>query len=449
MQDDVNVLREVIRQLKDELNKMKDNHSQTGQGGGSYATGWNARRSLNLLRFSLNRPMRLPHIEDDSDEEMEIVDTDEVMPVICDEKCLASPEQDHESTDVNMDDEAFETVNKDMSNVISLGLLERQTEIYLERNSEPDSDSCGITKDEGDPSFLEKHLSCNKISNKVEEQYPLMQISSDAENTPGKSTSCIEDGLASNASVVPTDSSTNPKSPTPTVSPRPRSSRKSLKTSSSVLASQGFLPSNKAVASIANPSKSVKGNFLSLHKSCFASTEQLTATLHRGLEILESQRLSPAVRRSAYRLSCMPADCKAIIPVFKVDVGIQTIPCDNESIENATDESLCSKCKATIFQQELLNNDSTIENMQLVPVNGSPLPNKCITQVPRVCCWTRLQASRYCSSLCSYQAFVYLSFQAVEKVLAGAIRREMALEDLCSKQNSEIMQLNRLVGYKL
>ncbi|PQM37868.1 kinesin-like protein KIN12B [Prunus yedoensis var. nudiflora] len=35
--------------------------------------------------------------------------------------------------------------------------------------------------------------------------------------------------------------------------------------------------------------------------------------------------------------------------------------------------------------------------------------------------------------------------KAVEKVLAGAIRREMALEDICAKKTSEIMQLNRLV----
>ena len=35
----------------------------------------------------------------------------------------------------------------------------------------------------------------------------------------------------------------------------------------------------------------------------------------------------------------------------------------------------------------------------------------------------------------------------MEKVLAGAIRREMALEDICAKKTSEIMQLNRLVGF--
>lgn len=39
--------------------------------------------------------------------------------------------------------------------------------------------------------------------------------------------------------------------------------------------------------------------------------------------------------------------------------------------------------------------------------------------------------------------------QAIEKVLAGSIRREMALEEFCAKQTSEIMQLNHLVGFSL
>ncbi|XP_028067588.1 kinesin-like protein KIN-12A isoform X2 [Camellia sinensis] len=73
MQDDVNFLREVIWQLKDELLRMKANGNQADPYGG-YSTGWNARRSLNLLKFSLNHPMNLPHVDDDSDEEMEIVE---------------------------------------------------------------------------------------------------------------------------------------------------------------------------------------------------------------------------------------------------------------------------------------------------------------------------------------------------------------------------------------
>lgn len=34
----------------------------------------------------------------------------------------------------------------------------------------------------------------------------------------------------------------------------------------------------------------------------------------------------------------------------------------------------------------------------------------------------------------------------MEKVLAGAIRREMARDEQCEKQAAEIQQLNRLVG---
>lgn len=34
----------------------------------------------------------------------------------------------------------------------------------------------------------------------------------------------------------------------------------------------------------------------------------------------------------------------------------------------------------------------------------------------------------------------------MEKVLAGAIRREMARDEQCAKQAAEIQQLNRLVG---
>eukprot|EP00250_Pteridium_aquilinum_P021326 c25089_g1_i1 orf=2-2848(-) len=70
-EDDVKILREQIRQLKDELMRMKSNETIPGAAG-SYSTSWNARRSYNLLRMSLSRPMTLPHTDTDTDEEMEI-----------------------------------------------------------------------------------------------------------------------------------------------------------------------------------------------------------------------------------------------------------------------------------------------------------------------------------------------------------------------------------------
>jgi kinesin family protein 15 len=54
---------------------MKSNGGSEG-GNGSFATGWNARRSLHLLKMSLNRPTTFQAIKEDSDEEMEIDEND-------------------------------------------------------------------------------------------------------------------------------------------------------------------------------------------------------------------------------------------------------------------------------------------------------------------------------------------------------------------------------------
>jgi len=73
--NDVNLLREQIRQLKDELTRMKMNSSQPAGNGSGYSNSWNARRSYNLLRLSLGHPMTFPIVDsDDNDEEMEIDD---------------------------------------------------------------------------------------------------------------------------------------------------------------------------------------------------------------------------------------------------------------------------------------------------------------------------------------------------------------------------------------
>uniref|UniRef100_J3LWY5 Kinesin-like protein n=2 Tax=Oryza brachyantha TaxID=4533 RepID=J3LWY5_ORYBR len=74
-EEDVNMLREQIRQLKDELHRMKSGGSDGSSG--SFSTGWNARRSLHLLKMSLSRPTTFQTIpEDSSDVEMEIDEND-------------------------------------------------------------------------------------------------------------------------------------------------------------------------------------------------------------------------------------------------------------------------------------------------------------------------------------------------------------------------------------
>lgn len=417
MQEDVNVLRKVIRQLRDELHRMKANQDQTGQTG-AYTTGWSARRSLNLLKFSLNRPMMLPHVEDDSDEEMEIVDTHETMPVR-EETCVLSPGRGSDDADVNMEDEAFGTLNKDKSTVLSHAIAGRRSqEISPKRQSEaPPERGLGRLPENGEHTLLDfEKLHAIDLSEKA---------------------------TASDVGIMPIDTPVL-KSPTPSVSPRLTSSRKSLRSPSTITASQSKL--NAANSSMAkHPNNSIIVNPQSTRKSCFASTEQLAATLHQGLEMIQSQRLTPAMRRSSFRFSCMPGDFKTVIPVGKVDVGVQTLSHHEKSIDKDTGEFLCCKCKGTNHEPDAANNSD--QNMQLVPSNESPLHGACNTLVPKVCRWSLLHLFHPYISQFSRMLFLFnlIIFQAVEKVLAGAIRREMALEEISAKQTSEIMQLNRLV----
>ncbi|GKC15811.1 kinesin-like protein KIN-12B [Tanacetum coccineum] len=62
--------------MQDELIRIKSTGNQVDPSAG-YSTGWNARRSLNVSKYSLHHPLILPHVDDDGDEEMEIVDETE------------------------------------------------------------------------------------------------------------------------------------------------------------------------------------------------------------------------------------------------------------------------------------------------------------------------------------------------------------------------------------
>lgn len=61
--------------MQDELHRMKSNGGIEGNSG-SFATGWNPRRSLHLLKMSLGHPTTFQCIKEDSDEEMEIDEND-------------------------------------------------------------------------------------------------------------------------------------------------------------------------------------------------------------------------------------------------------------------------------------------------------------------------------------------------------------------------------------
>ena len=184
----------------------------------------------------------------------------------------------------------------------------------------------------------------------------------------------------SSLSIVPSEVSPVLKSPTPSVSPRISSSRKSLRTSSMLTASQkdskneskpgpenmriSFAKSNSSAALTAQTSK-----------SCLAPTEHLAASLHRGLEIIDSHRKSSVFRRLSFRFASKPGGSNPILPV---NVGVQTFPLDDE----ISGVYLCMNCKAKT-QLEVKDVDDS-SNLQLVPIDCSESIEKPKTQVPKV-----------------------------------------------------------------
>ncbi|XP_062109279.1 kinesin-like protein KIN-12B [Humulus lupulus] len=463
-EDDVNHLREVIRQLRDELHRIKSNGVNPLDSNGGHSAAW-IRRSLHLLKSTINRPMTLPHIDDDGDEEMEI--DDEAVEKLCiqvEKQSAASgagnitalskeeivksdsqlvdselrssndphpctKKQDFEDTDVKMEEvisqqdepmivdsgeavgEKPEISNDNMLNSHNVAEENNHnTETCLSGLSAQDNNNLGssaseLLNEESESKMVQDNCCSLPNSESAYEEPVCMPIEDRCNNSPNKSMN----GAFPSLTIVPCDVSPNLQSPTPSLSPKTNSSRKSLRTSSMLSASQK-VPLDKS-ASLAKTPKESSANTISTQtsRSFLAPTEHLAASIRHGLEIFDSNRQSSAFRRSTYRFSYKPSESKIFLPVPKVDVGVQTIQSEDSV------EFTCGSCKnrMQLEAKEEANDDL---NLQLVPVDGIGSAEK-LKLVPK----------------------------AVEKVLAGAIRREMALEDLCAKKTSEIVQLNRLV----
>ncbi|CAH8362950.1 unnamed protein product [Eruca vesicaria subsp. sativa] len=470
MQDDVNFLREVIRQLREELQRVKNNGNNPNA---TYTTSWNARRSMSLLRsFGLSHPKSLPHGDDDGDTEMEI--DEEAVERLCAQIGLQSSplaeennqemgrvekikssvqivalkdedinnshlnttdgqstgNQIPEDADVKMEDASCQTESygavpgDNASTVAETGITTAvQTLDHGSRVQSPmitsSPGSCrSDTNHENSPSKAENVSSCQDLvpGALVSGTASVADASDDTDplsvnlGSPCLSIEPVSDPGSPCLSIDPVSASPLLLTPTESVSPRVRHSRKSLRTSSMSTASQKDIERANQVTMELSSALSTKksGAFL-------VPTNQLAASLHRGMKILDSYRQSTAQRRSAFGFSYRALECKPSTVLSKADVGVQTYPEALIIAEENPKEVLCSKCKciAECDAQET----SDISNLQLVTVNNSEVSEKSNFQVPK----------------------------AVEKVLAGSIRREMALEEFCTKQASEISQLNRLV----
>ncbi|KAI4317414.1 hypothetical protein L6164_025283 [Bauhinia variegata] len=394
MEDDVKHLREVIRQLRDELHHIKTNGYGPSDSSGGHSAAW-IRRSLNLLQSSLNRPLALPQVDEDGDEEMEI-----------DEEAV----QDY----------AVDFCNANVSN--NCNIMEKndeETNMQNEDLAEPAEDksipSCSskLLSEEPSRAMVSSSLSCPVgESDNGASAGPSVQDASQDSPSPSPTVNCAS---PASLSISPCNASPFLKSPTPSVSPRISSSRKSLRTSSVLLASEKDLHDGSVLGTQAVLDKSSSTAFSSqTAPNVLTRTENLAASIRHGLEIIESHRRSAALTRSSFRFSLRPTESRPTFLVNKVDVGVQTFLQDSVQEEDSA-VFTCNNCRSRM-QLDVSEMDNT-SNLQLVPVDCPESVDKPKKQV----------------------------LKAVENVLAGSIRREMALEEFCARQTSEIMQLNRLV----
>ncbi|KAJ0235741.1 Kinesin-like protein KIN-12B [Hirschfeldia incana] len=469
MQDDVNFLREVIRQLREELQRVKKNGNNPTNPNAAYTTSWNARRSMSLLRsFGLSHPKSLAQGDDDGDTEMEI--DEEAVERLCAQiglqsspaaeennqemsraeqinsslQIVALKDEDFnnshlkssdgqptgnqfpEDADVNMEDASCQTENygavtiDNASTVVETGIttsvqtLDHGSSVQSPLITDSPGSCISETNHENSPSKAENVPSCQDLVPGALVSVIATEDTDHSSVNPGSPCLSIEPVNGSPLLITPTES----------VSPRVRNSRKSLRATLMSTASQKEIErANQVTTETVGPSSAMSSEVLNLPRALSTEksgafpvpTNQLAASLHRGMKILDSYRQSTAQRRSTFGFSYRALECKPSTVLSKADVGVQTYPEADIIAEENSKEVLCSKCKsiAECDAQET----SDISNLQLVTVDNSEVSEKSIFQVPK----------------------------AVEKVLAGSIRREMALEEFCTKQASEISQLNRLV----
>lgn len=481
--DDVNILREQIRQLKDELVKMKSNDN--GQ-----VTGWNPRRSLNILRLSLNRPLTLPQTDTESDEDMEIdEESGEKLSSSCSKKRTIQTELDELRREIS------DSPRIQLGNEEKHGHNQTKPSLYYQSDNISKNEECKLNEMEADggscpeatkvPLFTSK--TTNSESGHVHDGFSEVEIVTDAaipeshpesqtdeqvfrDNTEVRllldphtmDTDCDDCTAATkDQSLYPNkdfpkstfdtqvlinnvEKSTNVQSPTFNIKPcqsSPTMECPTLSVSPEIKVNRSLnkLMQKSAVCSPVQEGNSKKGPELlsvsfgqslrnSSHiqssncsdKSLTSPTDSLAASLHRGLQIIDHHQQNSSLRKSSVRFSFKTLDPKALQAVDKVDVGIQTSPEKNSAV-NSPDAGFCCACnKLDITQQhstEYKKDTQDKSDWQLIPIEEPKTPDGAKHHLNR----------------------------AVEKVLAGAIRREMALDETCNKQAAEIEQLNRLI----
>lgn len=271
------------------------------------------------------------------------------------------------------------------------------------------SSSSKLLSEESETKTMQDGSSCSN-SETVTEMSACISVSEGCNESPNSLTDCASPSL----SIVPCNVSPVLKSPTPSVSPKLNMSRKSLRTSSMLTASQKDLMDDSKLTpegvhfSLAKSLKRSSSTAISTctSKNLLAPTEQLAASIRHGLEIIDSHRQSTALRRSAFRFSFKTAETNLNLPASKVDTGVQTT---DEIRQEEFGEFMCISCKSRMQleakEAKQVNDNS---DMQLVPLDALDSADKSKKQVPKVS--LEVSASFPINSPESSDSLIYLFF---------------------------------------
>ncbi|XP_058081265.1 kinesin-like protein KIN-12F [Magnolia sinica] len=410
-EDYVNDLSDQIRQLKEELTRVKSNGDDGSVGNnGGYFKRHNARESLNQLRLSLNRSLILPHIESDSEEEINI-DEEDVRELCVQLHNVHDPSEDNlrdmPENNMSMQFSSFEE-NSDMDTANGLDSLENGFE--LSATIPPEGKSNNILLREP-----EKECRSGSLENLHASQDILGAIKEDqSQDSSSTSASMVRASLT----IIPSRQS--PVLLDPTLSDSPKIDNKQKKTVS-------FVSSNLS-ESQHNPSESPKLNSDVLRQSVKRSdnirsslqsskafsnpTESLAASLHRGLQIIDYHQQYSASKNS---FSFENLILKQSHAAERVDASMQTPAEYGQPLGESSNSFLCALCKRGDSNGSKQVRDSL--NTCIVPFDEVGTTDRLRNQVAK----------------------------DEENDLAAAIKRQQELEKVCAEQVAKIEQLNHLV----
>lgn len=391
---------------------MKSNGISTDQCG-NYSSGWNARRSLAILRQSLRGSVKTQLLDAENDEEMEIDDADVEKPFLQsndmenDVGKRIINDLDQTSSNSVISKEEFSQVRQELSEhaVCSSFVTDGNNDIVrvnmevceLEKNASSKQEEAVIPN--MDMEIYQSENSPNRDMMKLDDMLNKGRKSVcensklNFENIEEKTLNSFDKNLINKSyqqqenmslnpnpclSIVPFQQTQITEMPTSSMSPIiDRCSSKSLRTSLLMSASQENF--KEAENSVLGPLGSTSNRHFA--SNTLVTTERLAKSLHRGLEIFDLHQQKLSMRRSSFKFSPKHVHVKELVVAMRVDRGIQTLPLQSESLE---DQSLymCSYCKNR--PPPLEYKDASIAmDMQLVPVNEFHHSERSVQKVPK------------------------------------------------------------------